>query len=417
MKKSKQSNNNMKYKASEIVNRAKNLADISNTDFISFEEATQYLNDTFTEVFNSVVNHGEKVFVKEVKLNGTGSGHTDFDLPWDLYRVLSIRDPFSGYNLLRHTETESDLDPSYEIFNDKLRIYGATANLVLTYYIKPLWLTYPDKTLDITDIVADAEIVSTAGNNILLDNGAIYNILSKDKVGQIDLSSVTPNEVVLGNGHVFVQFDDKYAFINYNGDEITQGDWVESNYVYYDADYNVHIGTTSENSVVLEMRDIYDEPVKLIVTDENKVKVEYEDQLYTVDCDPITDLPFPIGIVDERPTFAMGNKIYHIDLHDFPVILKAEVTKRNIIEGANVRYGNIQSNGTATFVYSNSEETLLNLPNNIYFSLLAANLAIRFASKQNADISQLQVLYDNMQSTYLASLSQNADMPRIKNVY
>ena len=411
----------MKYRTSEIVERAKNLADISNTDFISYDEATQYVNDTFTEVFNDVINHGEKVFVREVKLNGTGSGHTDFDLPWDLYRILSIRDPYSGYNLLRHTESESEMDASYEIFNDKLRIYGATSNLILTYYVKPLWLTYPDKTLDITDIVGGHNILSTAGNNILLENGAIYNVLSQDKVGQLDVESLNPNEIVLGNGHVFIQFEDKYSFLSYDGSELQTGDWFVDNYVYYDVDYNIHIATDDEWKVVLELRDIYDEPLKVYFpsdTTVNKIKVEIDSQLFEVDCNcDKSKLPFPIGIVDERPTFVIDNKIYHIDLHDYPVILTAEVLKKNLIEGPNVRYGNIQSNGTATFVYSNAEETLLNLPNNIYFSLLAANLAIRFASKQNADIAQLQQLYDNMIQTYNASLSQNADMPRIRNVY
>lgn len=411
----------MKYGASEIVERAKNLADISNTDFISFEEATQYLNDTFTEVFNSVINHGEKVFVREVKLNGTGTGHTDFDLPWDLYRILSIRDPYSGYNLLRHVESESDIDPSYEVFNDKLRIYGATSNLVLTYYVKPLWLTYPDKTLEITDIVdSNGAVISTAGNNILFESGAIYNIISKDKVGQIDLSSIENiKKVMLGNGHVFISFQDgddiMGVMVNYNGVGIIDPFNMEGSHPFYDDNYNIEI--TKEANLALRLHDQYDDPVEVYVDVDGKVSIKYEDEVYETETTLENNDIFPIGIVDERPTFALGTNVYHIDLHDFPVILTASIPKKNIIIGKNTRYGNIQSNGTATFVISNQEETLLNLPNNIYFSLLAANLAIRFASKQNADITQLQVLYDNMTKTYLASVSQNADMPRIRNVY
>ena len=37
----------MQYTASEIIERAKNLADCGNTDFLSEKEATQYINDAF----------------------------------------------------------------------------------------------------------------------------------------------------------------------------------------------------------------------------------------------------------------------------------------------------------------------------------------------------------------------------------
>lgn len=410
----------MKYLASQIVKRAFNLADLSNTDFVSHEEAVQYLNDSFTEIFNNIVNHGEKVFVKEVKLSGTGGPMQEFDLPWDLYRICVIRDPFSGYNLLRHVDTESDMDASYEIVNDKLRVYGATSNLIMTYYVKPLWLTYPDKTIDITDIIKDKKIISTAGNNILLSDGSIYNVISKDKVGQIgDIEE--GSRVILGNGHLFaeVQVNDDYlsSFINYSGDAITEAVQTElPKHIIYDQNYNLF--EPENDKQVLRLVDEDDNHIDLFREENDKLRIDYLGQSYNIPFDENPDTYFPLEIRDERPSFAVGTNIYQIDLHDgYPVLLLYSQPKKDIIIGKNTRYGSIQSNGTAVFVYSNAEETELNLPNNIYFSLIAANLAIRFASKQNADISQLQLLYDNMTKTYLASLSQNADMPRIRNVY
>ena len=42
----------MRYLASEIAHRAKQLADLTNTDFISNEEDIYYINDAWKEFYN-----------------------------------------------------------------------------------------------------------------------------------------------------------------------------------------------------------------------------------------------------------------------------------------------------------------------------------------------------------------------------
>lgn len=54
----------MQYTASEIIERAKNLADCGNTDFLSEKEATQYINDAYNFVYQKLIDRGDNYFVK-----------------------------------------------------------------------------------------------------------------------------------------------------------------------------------------------------------------------------------------------------------------------------------------------------------------------------------------------------------------
>ena len=82
-----------------------------------------------------------------------------------------------------------------------------------------------------------------------------------------------------------------------------------------------------------------------------------------------------------------------------------------------VDYGYIITDGTEKYLVSYIPDTLLNFPNQLYFELIAAECAMRFLLKQNADISGLQNIYNNMANSYKNSLSQNGAYPRITNIY
>ena len=82
----------MRYLASEIAHRAKQLADLTNTDFISNEEDIYYINDAWKEFYQLLINKGDKQFVKEVELAGsTINGQVEYSIPDDCYQILSIK--------------------------------------------------------------------------------------------------------------------------------------------------------------------------------------------------------------------------------------------------------------------------------------------------------------------------------------
>ena len=161
----------MNYLASQLIERAKKLADINNTDFLDYDELIQYINDSWTSVYSWLINKGDTQFVKEVYLaNGNGTGdYTEYKLPTDFYIMKSIKDKISGRLIERQAESEGINSGKYDIVNDKLRLYGNTSsNIVITYWTIPTFITFPDKEI-LVDNNLDG-VLTSAGNSVLFDN-------------------------------------------------------------------------------------------------------------------------------------------------------------------------------------------------------------------------------------------------------
>lgn len=193
----------MKYRASEIIKRSLQLADIANTDFLTYQEKVDYLNDAWKAVYQWLINKGDKQFVREVGVAASGgiNGFTEFELPDDFYQMLSLKNPASGQLIPRKAESESSNSGTYEIVNNKLRLYGAGfGNLVLTYYYSPTFISFPDKDID-TSNIGNRTVLGSAGDSILLSDGTIINMKTGEVLGNITIED--NNTYRLGNGHVF----------------------------------------------------------------------------------------------------------------------------------------------------------------------------------------------------------------------
>ena len=49
--------NSNRITATKLVRRAKQIADISNTDFLNYEEDTEYLNSAWKNVYQTIINY------------------------------------------------------------------------------------------------------------------------------------------------------------------------------------------------------------------------------------------------------------------------------------------------------------------------------------------------------------------------
>lgn len=204
----------MKLRTSQLVDRALHLADIANTDFLTHSELNAYLNDAWQSVYQTLINKGDKAFVKEVELMSTsGIGdYVEYELPEDLYQVLSLKHKYSGSLIKRHAESEAINSNSYEIINDKLRLYGVQSQaLVLTYWVNPKYLSFPDRDIDVS---VDGDVLSSAGDSILLADGRIVNLKTNDTLGQITIDDTKNYQ--LGNGHVLEWSQVSTSTNNYN---------------------------------------------------------------------------------------------------------------------------------------------------------------------------------------------------------
>ena len=136
----------IKYTTKDIVNRAKQLADLNNSDFISWNENINLLNENWQKIYQQLIDNGDKTFIKEfetVSLN-------KIKLPCDFYQLFSVELIPSCRQILRKAKSEPESSLTYDIENDYLILYGTVSEKIRIKYIPiPQTLTLQNETKDI----------------------------------------------------------------------------------------------------------------------------------------------------------------------------------------------------------------------------------------------------------------------------
>ena len=421
------------YRASEIIKRAMQIADIENTDFLQHKEITQYLNDSWQKVYQWLINKGDKQFIEEVKLSGGGFGSVvEYDLPSNFYQMCSLRTP-SGYVVNRKSESESDNSGTYEIVNNKLRLYGCAANLTLTYWVTPIWITYPDKDIEVESLDGQDpnKIIAHCKNSVVDENGQVYNAYTGERVAVVNVD-MDNGHWNLGKGHVSRSTSNETLYYAFNGDSLgrfdheysTQSDFNIDNKVCYMANsscvmfMNTKIGEvdfTEENCIIGGDKDV-------IFNHYGEFRISW--MLDNSGIDNYVDGKLNIGfeLIDVTPLgnmtyLFMVNKGQFVYVHIYPDgTYEYDVIKSIGKQVAPLEYGPLTYTGEYT-LSSAYPDTIFNFPNEIYVSLIAADLASRFLMKMNADSTGVDNLYATMQRTFMNTLTQDGNYTRIQNVY
>jgi len=429
-----------KYTSSELVEMAMKRADITNTDFLDHDEITKYLNESWKTVYQFLINKGDKQFVEEARLNGGSFGGTvEYDLPDDFYQMLSLRNN-SGFCIPRKSESEGNQSGTYEIVNDKLRLYGATGPLTLTYYTTPVWITYPDKEIPIDSFPSNITPTLVYKNSVgyMEDNVInVKNILTKELVASF-ASEDGYNILGIGNGSV----------VTY---KIGTGSSSTIYYKWYDFDGN-EIGNTSETYRGLHPVTYKGMPCVVTYNNSELRNIRFAgDTIKTlpsliyspmltgtniyIDDEIIYDVNGGKGRVykyaENNPNAIIspdymdkvwrrdGNTLYTIYGHEV-ITWNFETGEYNKLDYVNpkgiLEYGVVEYTGYNT-LKSIEEDTIFNFPNELYISLIADDLAIRFMFKMNAENSGLINQYEVDKAAFKNTLSQDGSYTRIRNAY
>lgn len=400
----------MKYKASEIVKRALNLADLANTDFISNDEQIEYLNDSWKEFYQLLINKGDKQFVKEVELYPTnGFGVAEYPIPSDLYQIQSIRTR-SGDIITRRADSESETSNTYEIFNDTIRLYGVAGNIIMTYYTVPEFITIPDKTV-LSDVPYSevASVVSNISNSFVNTNGVVYNIITSEKVADLEEDgALVGNRLIVRDSKLY-DFDNNDLNVDYT-DTDSESYLIDSHNCKY-----LKVADTDTFKFINSIVDS-DADRGIIFSDENILAIK-DNHFY------INEKELPL-----TPRDASAQYLKSFGDHEFAIlggyvfeyyngnVQGYEEIKSKGIPLFTSKYGPVIYDGDVK-VESGLPDTEFNFPNELYIQVLAASLAVKYAMKQNADVNGLNNLYENYKSNFLNSLSQDVGFTRITNVY
>ena len=406
--------NTNRYTASEIVERALDVADIQNTDFLSYREKTKYLNDAWRNVYQTIINYNLDVFTVRASLVGSGGV---YPLPFDCYQIKAVKNPITGSLIPRKAESESVLGPYYEIVNNTLILGPNIGPVEVVYWRKPFFLSLPDKKVE-TQLKENRIILDSCNNSILLGDNMIgieqkmyvQNLLA-DSTLELPYAPDPNYNWYLGNNFILKCNDSTIQAYDFYGNMIDETTNIDYVYVLAKADNGLYYLTKSneEDESIVDVYELFGDKIAEVPVDADTANIiGIDGEFYPIK----TQNAFPIGIFDDRPAYITGNKELHlINPNGSEIVEKVDVPSISNVQL--VKYGFLTFDGT---LYSCIPDTELNFPNNIYYDCIAYDLAIRFLCKQNADSSGVEALNTNAWNQLTNSIDMSSDFQRVKLV-
>ena len=377
----------MKLNSSDIIKSARQIADLENSNFISWSENVRLLNESFTAIHQKLINKGDMTFVDEMEI------HAEQPLPEDFYQVLSILDNYHT-PVPRYSIGMNDSQIWYKIINNKLILNGLQS-AKLTYFTKPQFLTYPAETIVDALPLSEGETIEFACDNYALTNKNVWDIKEATIVraaAETDVYidaygrtySANEKPIFYPDGRCFKltqdSCTDSKCKVAYSGDiENITFDGVYY-YVRYSSNGNINV-FEQDNSTNIDVLEGFSSNIYF----NNDHKFYIKDNVVFVDDIPMYDASI------------YNNKVY---------MLKIDL---------NTGYGLFTNNNK---ILSIAVDTELNLPNNLYYNVLAYMLAFSYCCKQGKDASYVSAqLNSNVELLYDTLTNDAFSQMKITNIY
>lgn len=471
----------IRYNASDVIKKAKQLADLENSDFISWNESLTLLNDAYQNIYQKSINKGNNDFVKVIQ-----TSEKCINLPRDFYQLKSLTLKQDRFNtpIMRRPQNGPLNDLSYDIYNNTIQVNGySSGTIILEYYPTPATLTLPNEDVVIDLPIGSDETLVGVYKNIYFvkrtdkedPTKPLYNktyivAINRDtgEEAKVAEQSIYNKEYTVSNDILF-SIGDYVLF--------TGTDHVAESFETYN-DYDCIIGlNTVDFSIVVQDRkgkygygalafNFYDDTEcdittetyngnkritsatiygkyydlkanNVIVPDKAFITILSKDmkhafsldseRLYLyLDGEQVSSIYKVMHVMGDAIYLRQGsNKNYCVmlDINTNEKISLIAPSKKPIwgTVGFNKQtgYGYYYFLGNSKIViHSFLEDTELNFPNNMFFNYLAYSLALSFKVKQNSDISAFIPLLENAENTFYDSLSKDDwSFTRITNVY
>lgn len=385
----------IKYNVKDIIERAEQLADLQNSDFISDSEKQALLNEAWSIFHQKIINSADKAFLRTVSVrNG-------YRLPSDFLQMSAIYIRDSKEQIQRINAAQR---MGYDIINDTLFLSKDYENLnvVMSYFPKPKTLFYCSGKKEKKGFTTSPKII--IDEDLYIDTSSNICSFSADTVVQ----PATVTGLMLKNGCISVG-EDVTLFKNYNGVTVESREAipfvVRGNEITYDT-----IKTDEDLSNYM-----------LYVTDKGNEQgyfIGKDLKLYTKDFQEVLSLTNSDLIYCRGDGLYIGNtgegkirRVLGSVVETFPLSLF----------GFNAfvdDFSCIVSMGENYYKTSYGFNTILDYPNNIYYTVIAYSLAISFKLKQNGDTSVLSGKYEEALSQFYDSIQRDDNGSyTIRNVY
>ena len=471
----------IRYNASDVIKKAKQLADLENSDFISWNESITLLNDAYQNIYQKSINKGNNDFVRVIQ-----TSEKCINLPRDFYQLKALTLKQDRFNtpIMRRPQNGSFDDLSYDIYNNTLLVNGySSGTIILEYYPTPLTITLPNEDVTIDLPIGSDETLVGAYKNVYFVRRTDKEDPSKplyNKTYIVAINRDTGEEAKVAEQSIY---SEEYAVSE--NILFSIGDYVLFRGIHHDAagsgtynDYDCVIGLNIVDfSVNVQDRknkygytalafNFYDDTECNITVEEYNGKKRITSatiygNYYDLKANNviIPEKPFiTILSKDMKHAFSLDseylylyidgeqisytNKVMHVmgdsvylqqsTKKNYCVMLDISTNEKTSLIAPSKKpiwgtvgfdkqtgYGYYYFLGDSKIViHSFLEDTELNFPNNTFFNYLAYSLALSFKVKQGSDISAFMPLLETAENTFYDSLTKDDwSFTRITNVY
>lgn len=361
----------------DLILRAEQYANKENADFYSYAEKVAMLNESYVSLYQFLLNTGDKYWVKEYNTNST-----IFTLPYDCYQISGL---YVKIGNRRHQVFD------YELKNNKIYVKNGVINshFILEYYPTPTELTYKDV---LNKCPFNYDGLTDINQNMALIAGAthysIYDTVTKKTY-----------ETALEVG--------EYAHIYNDGNVVSYKD---GNYKCLNIGKNIVIDLG--NVLVIYNNSVYYKKGENVIDINGNIvsTIELEAGSY------ITDFTNYIKLDGILP---INNYTYIIPDTDTGVTDGQKVYTQYAIKGYyNNAFLTKNSLTSVYFIESLYNDVEISYPNNIFYTVLAIDIALKMRSKQGVDNSLLNQQYIMARTALFNSIEKNkGSHVKIKDVY
>lgn len=393
------------YNAKDLIEQAAMMADLQNSDFISWKENMVFLDNAWVDLYQQIINHGDKTFIKSFTFSGDR-----VELPDDFYQLNYVCYS-AGLNRIpinRKAKTSTGNGPFYDLVGNELVIYNkinSMQNVEVDYFPTRDSITFAadDKKFD----EAIDNIIDVCEQSVLYSDSGVYtvrNMATGDEMTVGTSFMLTKNGVFNGNTPAFKSNNRVYTY-SYNSNTLT-----------------IYKGTTTVYKVIDNVTVLPNFPAKKInaMTDYGFYWVDNGVlKFWSFDTKLTTD--FADSVINDK-VYAFDNSVYYetnegIYCNYELVISSRDYDTYNGVMKVDLKtgYGILVDGDILKSSFANTE---LDYPNNFYFNYLAYKLAVYYKIKQNQDVSSLAALAMDALKTFYDTLPKDEnEYVRISNVY
>lgn len=470
----------IRYNASDVIKKAKQLADLENSDFISWNESITLLNDAYQNIYQKSINKGNNDFVRVIQ-----TSEKCINLPRDFYQLKALTLKQDRFNtpIMRRPQNGSFDDLSYDIYNNTLLINGySSGTIILEYYPTPVTLTLPNKDEVIDLPIGSDETLVGAYKNVYFVRRTDKESLSKplyNKTYIVAINRDTGEEAKVAEQSIY---SEEYAVSE--NILFSIGDYVLFTGMHHDAagsgtynDYDCVIGLNIVDfSVNVQDRkdkygysalafNFYDDTEcnitveayggkkritsatiygnyydlkanNVIIPEKAFITILSKDMkhAFSLDSERLDLYLDGEKVTSGKVMHVMGDSVYlqQSTKKNYCVMLDISTNEKTSLIAPSKKpiwgtvgfdkqtgYGYYYFLGDSKIViHSFLEDTELNFPNNMFFNYLAYSLALSFKVKQGSDISAFMPLLETAENTFYDSLTKDDwSFTRITNVY